>query len=434
MTASLATHGLAQDTWTRVVHTAKLPVNSIGPMVYDSHRKVVVLFDSRLRETWEWDGVGWKKRTHATTPPSLGSPAIAYDQNRKVTVMFGDSRNRDTWEWNGTDWRLAGMASQGRRDTAMAYDGVKKVIVRFGGNDGSPVNDTWSWDGTTWKLVALAGPPPRVRHRMVWDSVNRRVVMFGGMVKGTSNPRTWEWDGSLWHERRTQVHPSNAWMAFAFHPGIAKTMMAGGGFKSGQLFGYDGRQWLRHQPIGSISAAQPGYMVYDAARAEILMIGRPFNTGNINAAVFAYRASPKTLGKSREYGTSCGGSQPPRLRFREPPYIGYTTELELAPLPSSGFAIPFLFLGDSDRSWGGVPLPLDLTGMGGPGCHLYANPVLLIIMQRIGNAATAPAKIPLRADLVGLGAFVQGFVLDSTANAMGAAVSNGVQGTIGRRW
>ena len=45
-----------------------------------------------------------------------------------------------------------------------------------------------------WTQVADTGPTLRCAHRITFDSVRRRVVLFGGW-DGSYKNDTWEWDG-----------------------------------------------------------------------------------------------------------------------------------------------------------------------------------------------------------------------------------------------
>jgi hypothetical protein len=88
-----------------------------------------------------------------------------------------------------------------------------------------------------------------------------------------------------------------------------------------------------------------------------------------------------------------------------------------------------LFLGSSDRSWGNLTLPLDLTGIGAPGNSLYTGIELAFphSWQRtmIGWAAPVRLTIPNQSDWIGISVFAQAVVADS-ANQFGAVFSNGV--------
>ncbi|MES2506995.1 MAG: kelch repeat-containing protein [Verrucomicrobiota bacterium] len=75
---------------------------------------------------------------------------------------------------------------------AMAFDAQQGVTVMFGGEKsvlGSPAlvsNDLWQYDGNTWQQVTVSGPlpVPRSGHALVYDPVDRRVLLFGGDAGG----------------------------------------------------------------------------------------------------------------------------------------------------------------------------------------------------------------------------------------------------------
>jgi hypothetical protein len=60
-------------------------------------------------------------------------------------------------------------------------DGANKLVVLFGGESTTSAlqNDTWAWDGQAWTQVGDTGPI-RMLHRLTFDSVRQRVVLFGG--------------------------------------------------------------------------------------------------------------------------------------------------------------------------------------------------------------------------------------------------------------
>jgi Galactose oxidase, central domain/Kelch motif len=438
----LATSIVAQDSWTLANPTVKLTGRGNTAMAFDSARGVVVLFGGdggtkKFRDTWEWNGKSWSLKSPKTTPPPLYAHAMAYDSDRKVVVMFGNDQQTGTWEWNGTDWKLAGSVhtNDTRRWSAMAYDEDRKVVVRFGGERGRAQGKTWTWDGKSWKLAASSGPPARYHHVMVWDSIRRRIVMTGGLVGNAPSNDTWEWNGKVWVERKlAKKQPVDYGSSFAFHPGIGRAVLTGGVNKPTETWSYDGNSWQKHKPTGSLGRGRFSKMVYDAKRNEIVLA---LNTANASKPVptYIYRAPTKTLAATRTFGTGCAGSAgTPKLEFVLPPYIGAPTSLSLSSLPNSTFSIPFLYVGASDKSWGAITLPWGLGPIGAPKCTTYVSSDILFRLTASSGGATLTTTIPWLPALVGNSAFVQGFVTDRSANALGAAFSNAVAGKIGQRW
>jgi hypothetical protein len=181
-------------------------------MVYDSVRKVVLLFGGdtnrgQLNDTWAWDGKAWKQLS-PSGPPARGLPKMAFDTKRGVAVMFGGAVGegrlmQDTWEWNGKAWQqLSNKGPEGRFLHAISYDEKRGKTVLFGGNCASPPSPnaldagTWEWDGKTWTRVAEEGPDPRDHHAMARDG--SRTILFGGGDSMGHLPETWAWDGTDW--------------------------------------------------------------------------------------------------------------------------------------------------------------------------------------------------------------------------------------------
>ncbi|HOW69996.1 MAG TPA: kelch repeat-containing protein [Phycisphaerae bacterium] len=197
--------------------TAAGPSSRTGhAMVYDSRRRVVVLFGGSTgvssNETWEWDGAVWTQRTPSNSPSPRHLHAMVYDCDRGVTVLFGgyhyssySTYYRDTWEWDGVDWtrRSAGVRGEpaARLDHAMVYDRHGRRTVLFGGRIATYTyqNDAWWWNGESWALMRFTGAVPRARgsHAMAYDSARGAIVLFGGDTYNgysvISNGETWEW-------------------------------------------------------------------------------------------------------------------------------------------------------------------------------------------------------------------------------------------------
>lgn len=117
----------------------------------------------------------------------------------------------------------------------------------------------------------------------------------------------------------------------------------------------------------------------------------------------------------------------------EAPYPGQTFFTEGA----SGLgAAPLIgVIGLSDKSWGGIPLPLDLGPLGAPRCNVYCGWNL----TRIGLTGPAPegtfklvwGKIPYDPAFRGVDLFHQALVVDPAFNALGLTFSQGVKLTLG---
>lgn len=95
--------------------------------------------------------------------------------------------------------RPAGSLPAPRIDGTVAWDAVGRQLFLFGGTDAAGNrNDLWvfSWDRQTWTLLQPGGGMPAARfgHSLVFDSVRRRVVLFGGQAAGAFFSDVWAYD------------------------------------------------------------------------------------------------------------------------------------------------------------------------------------------------------------------------------------------------
>ncbi len=187
-------------------------------MAYDSDRHVCVLFGGYTSRGWtmEWDGASWSVRSTTGPSPRFGH-MMAYDSARHVTVMFGGAvdtsggevRINETWEWNGAagTWQFRCACGPSPRSYGvMVYDAARGRCVQFGGNpadEAQPLGGTWEWDGSSWSQRSGAEPSARVAHGMCYDSARGVTVLFGGAtgVSGgvyTGSRETWELGAGGW--------------------------------------------------------------------------------------------------------------------------------------------------------------------------------------------------------------------------------------------
>jgi hypothetical protein len=109
----------------------------------------------------------------------------------------------------------------------MVYDSVNKVTLLFGGQAGNysagkTVNETWAYSHArnTWEKRAPAkAPAPRAQAQACFDSVNGVMILFGGHAEvyprrseGRFYTDTWVYDyrADTWTEMRPMVSPSSS--------------------------------------------------------------------------------------------------------------------------------------------------------------------------------------------------------------------------------
>jgi hypothetical protein len=321
-----------------------LPVTRSHPaMAYDRARGRMVLhggwFETLTPEnfidafnvrsdTYERDGDGvWHFVTNTGPSPRYGH-AMAYDEARGVTVLFGgylceDSlcspgnpggavAYQDTWEWDGTTWteRFVASPPQARWLHAMTYDPLRQRVVMFGGR--GAFNEVLEWDGTTWTPRGVSGDPtigpagfalglptPRDQHGLAYDRARNVLVMHGGSYFA-ANPNirfgeTWELSaGGQWTLRAVAPNVisglyyslilGNHQMTYDW--GHGATLLASHGNETGEvgdnvgrLWEWDGTAWT---PRAYFPWRERGAIAYDEGRDRTAIVGG--NTGYISRA------------------------------------------------------------------------------------------------------------------------------------------------------
>lgn len=192
-------------------------------LVFDEARGVALLFggiaasspngdNAAFRnDVWEYDGAmsSWKERLSLGTRPELRvGAAVAWDSQRNRLVVFGGrsgggSYYEDIWEWDPVtdawlDRTAAGAKPRARAHASMVYDRMQKKMVIFGGGHGDSddfqgpqiaLGDTWEWDPVSGVFTekkpasALATPSPRHSFALAFDSKRSRTVLFGGLSR-----------------------------------------------------------------------------------------------------------------------------------------------------------------------------------------------------------------------------------------------------------
>jgi len=264
---------------------------------------------------------------------------LATDDSRARVVLYGGSGSRncsigsticdETWEWSGRTWDqvctdAACRASRPPRRVrhSAAWDERRGVVVVFGGDvfEGPTrrsVDETWEFDGALWRLVVpTTSPPGRSSHRLAYDSVSERVVLFGGINANTLAlfSDTWTYDGATW----TQVTPGSGPSARQLHGLSADgsgVLLAGGVDTAGakdETWRFDGvtRTWGQLTPTTSFGANRNFALAFDRdTQTHVMFAGNNRDTTFIFDGSAWDNVTPQTRPPSRE-GTSLAYLEP----------------------------------------------------------------------------------------------------------------------------
>jgi hypothetical protein len=208
--------------WSRPATTALPPPMVSAAMAFDAARGRLVMLGSG--QHWEWDGTTWARRLPAAMPTAQLDDGLVFDSSRQRLVLFGGKSTNnpsqnplaETWEWDGVNWqRILPAASPPLRSRpAMAFDQRRGVTVLFGGTYIVPFvsfveyADTWEWDGVNWRSASPVTTPLGFRSpALAYDEARQRCVLAGSTA--TDVVRFAEWDGVDWQNRQTPSAPAD---------------------------------------------------------------------------------------------------------------------------------------------------------------------------------------------------------------------------------
>ena len=216
----------AADRWTRVRTSGGLPsVREGHKMVYDPGTETVLMFGGHdgyedQADTWSFDPrtEEWTEVPASGDWPEPRSYQIMFhDPVQDRVVMMGGSTWTEEDGWGAIDldspWVYdpatetwveledTGRAPTLRHTDGAAYDPVAEVLVVFGGVSepmgfygAESLDDTWGYDpaANRWSESLPDGrlPTGRGGHTLVYDSVQGKMILFGG----------YSYDGSYYGE------------------------------------------------------------------------------------------------------------------------------------------------------------------------------------------------------------------------------------------
>lgn len=234
-------------------------------LAFDSDRGRLVLYGGRrfgrsrdeltlLTDTWEWDGTAWQLIDSVGAGPR-GHAGMAYDTDRRVTVLFGGFGREegavlaDTWEWNGRAWhrRADGPPRRWVNALVMSRRGLllhAAVMDQYDQRSSLAPGELWRWDGQAWARVDSA---PALSPQGPVTPFGDGILVYAGWVPDTP-ARTWLWNKAGWAEITGDQPPRRRNGAMAFDPERNRVILLGGATDRDRLadrWEFDGRRWQR---------------------------------------------------------------------------------------------------------------------------------------------------------------------------------------------
>jgi hypothetical protein len=249
-------------------------------MVFDRSRQQTILFagedaSGRLGDTWAWDGTAWAQQSPATVPDARAFHAMVYQEHAgggagRILMAGGSSGPtfedlpRDTWEWDGQDWQIRTKAGPPPRILhSVLYDTVREETLVVNGEFAEPEGAVWGWNGEVWRRHSRGGGPSMdYAHGAVYDQARGEIVFFGATGGAAA---TWTWNGT-WTHRAVQGPPPILWPFMAYDAARQRTVVYGGTLGTWE---WDGAQWMQI-PIPGVGS--PGIMTFDSTQNRIIMV------------------------------------------------------------------------------------------------------------------------------------------------------------------
>ena len=428
-------------------------------MCFDEARGYTLLV--RGDETWTYDGVTWTQLTPPTPPSVLGvisshntnnviESCLTYDPIRQVCVLGHSFHYYITphwrvgvvlYEWDGQDWTIGPTLDHFDKNYSqlsphvmtLAHDSISGSVIVLTRSAGCQAgcNQTglrvWRYDanGLT-SLTALVNPVvnTHAQFHAAWNDARQRVALVV-----SDPPSMWEFNGAT--NNWTQCFPS-----YLGHPitsgdfgpiAFSDTNNVGIGLgvdlpyttRTLEYSGCEiGIQFLPTQP-----AVRLGYSIaYDSSRSRFVLHG-----GSGYADTWELELGP--LASYTTTGTGCAGTGgTPTLQAANGslPVAGSQFNVQVSGMPWNTPA--FMFMGTSNTSYGGAPLPFDLAPIGAPGCILRAPGTFLFGVPNVLGTGLWNYSIPY---LPGQVFYNQAIIFDPAANSLGLTVSNVGEAVIG---
>lgn len=161
----------------------------------------------------------------------------------------------------------------------MTFDPVRGRMVMFGG---SPDNqnqrdEVWEWDGTAWSRVASTiSPSARSGHALVYDLSLHQIITFGGTTGFQRTGDTWRWDGETWTALSPAAGPSpRSKFGTAYDTRRKRLVIFGGDDTSpADTWAWDGHVWTPlPTPPGLQQLRSSPVMGYDPVRDRVVLAG-----------------------------------------------------------------------------------------------------------------------------------------------------------------
>lgn len=293
--------------------------------------------------------------------------------------------------WNGVAWAPLGPGFQWVSAVCVHDDGTGPDLFAAVGNAG-----TWSvvkHAGGSWTSLGSVSASflPGIRGLAVADTPSGPALWVGGhftQIAGVAAQCLAWWNGTSWT---------------GANPGVT---------------GWNTSSCASIPEVEALATYRQG------GRDALVAGGLIGSIDGVACNGIGLHACVATQATFASFGVGCGGSiGVPSLRNSDCslPWIGTQLDLVMDNLPPANPALMCFGLSDTQSS--GTPLPASLAAFGMPGCTAYVSADVFVLLNNQTGTAHYSLQVPTATALAGLPVFVQGLVVDPTANPLGVVVS-----------
>ena len=216
-------------TWTQVM--AEGPKIRKPLLSYDEARNQLILLgndETLATQMYIYDAAAqtWNEVTPEALPPCVNDSAITYDSDKHLTYVIGgvcvpsdptksSPSTEELFAWDGTTWTKVTTERTLFRsvDAAFAYYGNWQALVMFGGTvayTSNPRADTSMFFRENWVTPPLdvTSPSPRSLFAMSADPVNEAIWLLGGSTEGFPASDFWKFQDGFWHRVEAEETPA----------------------------------------------------------------------------------------------------------------------------------------------------------------------------------------------------------------------------------
>jgi len=244
-----------------------------------------------LQNSWTWDGSSWALLHPASLPPGRSFGAMAYDGVRRTTLLFGggapnsDPMVSDTWTWDGKSWSQLHPSPGPATEGLITYDAASGSLLLFSGS-------TYSWDGRTWiDLRPAHSPSVGIPAFLAYDAAHHAAILLTiDPVSGATATATWTWSGTDWRQQHPVHQPSGATAIGAYDAkrGVVVALIGD------QTWTWNGSDWSQQHPAHSPKPRFFASAAYDPAVGKVMVFGgkiyglAPPNTELVNNELWGW--------------------------------------------------------------------------------------------------------------------------------------------------